>query len=102
MSSYSNSAHSYHKKGLDFIFPKSPNHGKMILMFACLSCLICLMMIAISAGLRVSDHWRHAFDTSYVLELRPVNELPVDEQIETAMIILKDNPHVTHIDLIDG
>ena len=82
------------KIGLDHIFPESSERKKMTLVFACLSCLICLMMIAVSAGLRAGDHWGSAFQRNYVLELRAIPEVTATEQIETAQTILRNDNNI--------
>ena len=79
---------------LDKVFPESKERKKMTTLLACLTCLICLVMLAVGVGFRVGDHWGEAFERNYVLELRPVPELPAEEQIETAMIILRNIPQV--------
>lgn len=102
MSTENNIAHIQNSKGLDFVFPSNDEHKKMTLVFTCLSCLICLMMIAIASGIRASDYWGHAFDRSYVLELRPVQEMSQKEQLDTAMIILSNDPNISDINVIEG
>lgn len=90
------------ENGLDHIFPESAERKKMTLVFTCLSCLICLMMIAISAGLRAGSHWGSAFERNYVLELRSIPEISSTEQMQTAMTILKNDRNVSEIDPVTG
>lgn len=90
------------KIGLDHIFPESAERKKMTLVFACLSCLICLMMIAVSAGLRAGDHWGSAFERNYVLELRAIPEVTAEEQIETAETILRNDNNIQSFRVVEG
>lgn len=85
---------------LNHIFPESAERKRMSLVFAGLSCLICLCLLAISAGISASEHWSSAFEKTYVLELRPVAEITREDQFDTAKTILSNSKFVTHFTLV--
>jgi cell division transport system permease protein len=85
---------------LNHIFPESAERKRMSLVFAGLSCLICLCLLAISAGISASEHWSSAFEKTYVLELRPVAEITREDQFDTAKTILSNSKFVTNFTLV--
>lgn len=85
---------------LNYIFPESPERKRMSLVFAGLSCLICLCLLAISAGMNASEHWSSAFEKTYVLELRPVAEITREDQFDTAQTILSNSKLVKNFTLV--
>lgn len=86
---------------LNHIFPESTERKRMSLVFAGLSCLICLCLLAISAGISASEYWGRAFEKTYVLELRPVSEITKEDQFDTAKTILENSRFVDSYRLIE-
>jgi len=62
MSFFKFSSSSKNNNHLHHIFPESVERKRMSLVFAGLSCLICLCLLAISAGINASEHWGKAFE----------------------------------------
>lgn len=85
---------------LNYIFPESTERKRMSFVFAGLSCLICLCFLAISAGMSAGEHWSDAFEKTYVMELRPVAEMPRDQQISQANRLLSDLDYVADYTLV--
>lgn len=85
---------------LNCIFPESAERKRMSLIFAGLSCLICLCLLAISAGINASKHWSSAFEKTYVMELRPVAEMPQENQITAAKNILARADYIDEFTII--
>ncbi len=90
MSFFSKISNTQSTDQLNHIFPESVERKRMSLVFAGLSCLICLCLLAISAGISASEHWSSAFEKTYILELRPVAETTQEDQFDTAKTILEN------------
>ena len=100
MSFFKNLFNNPESNQLNHIFPESTERKRMSLVFAGLSCLICLSLLAISAGISASKHWSSAFEETYVLELRPVAETSRDAQIETAQNVLSQANYIDDFSII--
>ncbi|MEM6603484.1 MAG: FtsX-like permease family protein [Pseudomonadota bacterium] len=87
---------------LDHIFPESSERKKMTLVFACLSCLICLMMMTIASGLQAGTHWGKAFERNYVLELRSIPEISAADQLDAAMLVLQNDKNIARVNIVMG
>jgi|GEM_PF-6992161 len=102
MSFFSNFFKNKDQNNLNHIFPESNERKRMSLVFAGLSCLICLSLLAISAGISASKHWSSAFEETYVLELRPVAEQSREEQVSTAKDILSQANYIDYYEFISA
>jgi cell division transport system permease protein len=73
------------------------NRRGMLTIFAAVTCLACLIVLLAMSALRTSNQWSDTLRTSYTVELKPIEGADPQDQLKTAMIVLKNDPDMLDV-----